>query len=201
MPVESGRARRRDWLLGIGLGLLGLITWWQVRQLPPDAEPRTLRSREPDYRVLGLVALETDPQGQPTRRLAATELRYFADEDLAELTAPQLVLYRPDGPPWQARARAALIRNNGDALELSGAVQLERARGTHNRPVRLETERLDIWPQQGLAETDRSVRIESDGETLVANGMRLWYLEDAIRGQFTGRVRMHLNPATNPHQP
>ncbi|QIK36945.1 LPS export ABC transporter periplasmic protein LptC [Caldichromatium japonicum] len=199
MRAEHGLARRY-WLLGLGLGLLGLITWWQVQRLPKDIAMPTPHARHPDYRVVGFTALETDAQGQPSRRLTAAGLRHFADEDLSELDQPRLILYRADGPPWLAESRSGLVRAGGDAVQLLDEVRLERARGPHNRAVHLKTERLDIWRQQGLAETDLPVQIESDGETLTANGMRLWYLEDAMRGQFKGRARIRLNPATGTPQ-
>lgn len=201
MRAEARPLDRRQWLLGIGLGLLAFVTWWQIRRLPREETGPAARPRRPDYRVMGFNAQETDAQGRLSRGLQATELRYYADEDLAELDGPRLVIYRPDGPPWQAEGRLGLARANGEEIELIGAVRVERARGPHNRPFRLETERLLIRHRQGLAETELPVRIESDGDLLTAQGMRLWYLDDQWRTQFKGRARMRLNPPTDTARP
>jgi lipopolysaccharide export system protein LptC len=192
--AERQHGTRRQWLLGIGFALVGLGAWLQIRSLPEEDAVRVPRPRQPDYTVQGLSALETDATGQPSRRLRAERLRHYADEDLSELDEPRLVLYRADGPPWLAEARLGIVRAEGDQVRLSGTVRLDREATANNRPIHLETESLDIWRQTGLAETELPVRIDSDGDSVTANGMRLWYLEDASRTSFHGRARIRLSP-------
>ena len=192
--AERQHGARRQWLLGIGFVLLGLGAWWQLRSLPEDDGVRAPRERRPDYIVQGLSALETDAGGQPSRRLNAERLRHYADEDLSELDEPRLVLYRPDGPPWFAQARLGQIQAGGDQVRLTGAVRFDREADATNRPIHLQTEAMDIWRQTGLAETDLPVRIDSDGDSITANGMKLWYLEDSSRTSFHGRARIRLSP-------
>ncbi|MTW20235.1 LPS export ABC transporter periplasmic protein LptC [Allochromatium palmeri] len=192
--AERQDGARRQWLLGIGFALVGLGAWWQLHRLPDDEAVQAPRERRPDYIVQGLSALETDATGEPSRRLKAERLRHYADEDLSELDEPRLVLYRPDGPPWFAQARLGTVQAEGDQVQLSGAVRLDREADASNRPMHLETERLDIWRQTGLAETDLPVRIDSDGDWVTANGMRLWYLQDAARTSFYGRARIRISP-------
>jgi lipopolysaccharide export system protein LptC len=198
--AERQHGARRQWLLGIGFASLGLSAWWLLQSLPDDGEVRAPRERRPDYIVQGLSALETDDSGQPSRRLRAERLRHYAGEDLSELDEPHLVLYRPDGPPWLAQSQLGTVQAGGDQVRLSGAVRLDREAGADagNRSVHLETERLDIWRQTGLAETDLPVRIDSDGDSVTANGMKLWYLEDTSRTSFHGRARIRLSPERQP---
>jgi lipopolysaccharide export system protein LptC len=192
--AERQHGTRRQWLLGIGFVLLGLGAWWQFRSLPEEDAVRTPRLRQPDYTVKGLSALETDASGRPSRHLRAERLRHYADEDLSELDEPRLVLYRPDGPPWFAQARLGSVQAGGDQVRLTGAVRFDREADAGNRPVHLQTEAMDIWHQTGLAETDLPVRIDSDGDSVTANGMKLWYLEDSSRTSFHGRARIRLSP-------
>ena len=195
MPfTEHRHGARRQWLLGIGFVLLGLGAWWQIRPLPDDDEARAPRARRPDYIVLGLSALETDATGQPSRRLQAERLRHYADEDLSELDEPRLVLYRADGPPWFAQAQLGRVQAGGDQVRLTGAVRFDREADATSRAVHLQTEAMDLWRQKGLAETDQPVRIDSDGDSVTANGMQLWYLDDSSRTSFHGRARIRLSP-------
>lgn len=193
---------RRQWLLGLGFAITGLLAWWQL-QTPPEGDAiRPARERLPDYTVRNFAAVETDASGQPSRRLVAAELRHYADEDVSELDRPRMELYQADAPPWLAQAQRGTVFASGDQVRLSGAVRLDREADRSNRAAHLETERIDIWRKQSLAETDLPVRILSDGDLLTANGMRLWYAEPT-RTSFHGRARVRFapEPAQAPEQP
>jgi lipopolysaccharide export system protein LptC len=106
-------------------------------------------------------------------------------------------LFQPDGPPWKVRALEGLVLAGGDQVRLVGDVRLDREGDGQTRPAHLETEQIDIWRKPSLAETDRPVRIRSDGDLLTANGMQLWYTEPT-RTTFHGRARIRLAPETAP---
>jgi lipopolysaccharide export system protein LptC len=188
---------RRQLLLGVGFAVSGLLAWWRLQSLPDEARALKARARLPDYVVLNFVALETDATGKPSRRLAASELRHFVDENLSELDHPRMELLQSDGPAWNAVAQTGLVLAGGDQVRLLGDVQLDRKGDGHIRPAHLETARIDLWRLQSLAETDLPVRIFSDGDSLTANGMRLWYA-DHTRTTFHGRARLQLAPESPP---
>lgn len=198
MPERSFLSGRHA-LLGLVFALSGLLAWWQLRGLPEETEPAAPRPRVPDYVVLRFAAVETDPAGQPARRLLADELRQYVDEKLSELERPRLTLFQEAAPPWEASARQGRAFEDGERIELLGEVRLERAAGKGVRPFRLETERLDVWPGQSLAETDLQVRIASQDDRLTATGMKFWYAEPS-RATFGGggRTRIQLAPQEQP---
>lgn len=199
-PLGRSTWSRRQWLLGAGFAVIGLLAWWQL-QAPRDEDgARPPRDRLPDYTVSRFSAVETDAAGHPSRHLTAETLRHYAAEDVSELEQPRLALYQTEGPPWLARSNQGLVLAGGDQVRLMGNVQLDREASQDARPAHLATERIDIWRQQGLAETDLPVRIISDGDTLDANGMRLWY-QEPTRTSFHGRARVRLAPEQEPSQP
>lgn len=184
---------RRQWLLGIVFALLGAVAWWQLQRQPVEDASRPPRPRLPDYTVRHFSAVETDASGKPSRHLVAEELRHYPNENISELDQPRMELYETEGPPWLARARGGTVFPGGDRVRLSGDVQLDRAADQTTRPTHLETEQIDILREQGLAETDLPVRIRSDGDSVSANGMRLWY-KGPKRTTFHGRARIRLAP-------
>ncbi|MBK5962850.1 LPS export ABC transporter periplasmic protein LptC [Thiocystis minor] len=188
---------RQQWLLAACFTVSGLVAWWQLQSRPDEAPASNPRPRLPDYVVLNFSAVETDEAGQPSRRLLADELRHFLDEDRSELERPRMNLFQPDGPPWKVRAQEGLVLAGGDQVRLVGDVRLDREGDGQTRPAQLETEQIDIWRKRSLAETDRPIRIRSDGDLLTANGMRLWYT-DPTRTTFHGRARIRLAPETAP---
>ena len=184
---------RRQLLLALLFGALALAAWWKFQQRPAEESPPATRPRLPDYIVRDFTAVETEADGRPIRHLVAAELRHYLREDLSELDQPRLDLFQTDGPPWHAQARQGLVFAKGEQVRLIGEVHLDRAGDARVRPAHLETEQLDIRPKQSLAETDLPVRLDSDGDSVEANGMRLWYAEP-MRTDFHGRPRIRLAP-------
>lgn len=184
---------RRQLLLALVFAVLALAAWWQFQQRPPEESPQATRPRLPDYIVRDFTAVETDTDGRPIRHLVADELRHYLREDRSELDQPRLDLFQAEGPPWHARARQGLVLAKGEQVRLIGEVRLDRAGDAKGRPAHLETEQLAIWPAQSLAETELPVRLDSDGDSVEANGMRLWYAEP-MRTDFHGRPRIRLAP-------
>jgi len=194
-PFWSGR----QLMLAILFAIIGAIAWWQLKTPDEDTGAHRTRPRLPDYVVDRFSAVETNDSGRPIRHLKAIELRHYATENVSELDQPRLELYQIKGPSWHAKADRGTIYADGDQIRLEGNVELNRAGDDENRPAHFETERLDIWRKQGLAETDLEVRVNSDGDVLTANGMRLWYNEPT-RTTFHGRARIRLAPESDPEQ-
>ncbi len=190
---SSWQPSLRQWLLGIVFTLSGALAWWQIQIHPDEAAPTSQRPRLPDYVALNFTALETDTDGRPSRRLVADELRHYVDERISELSQPRLTLFQPDGPPWNARSEQGIVLAGGEQIRLSGDVRLDRQGDRQTRATHLETERLDVWRTQALAETDLPVRIHSDGDVLTAKGMQLWYAEP-MRATFQGRTQIRFAP-------
>lgn len=184
---------QRQMLLGLLFALSGLAAWWLMQSRSEGEAVAGARDRLPDYVVEDFSAVETDASGQPIRRLIAEELRHYTDEDLSELDEPRMELMQVAAPPWLARARAGTVLAGGEQVRLTGDVQLDRVGDAQSRPAHMETERVDIWRAQGLAETDLAVHIRSAGDSLQANGMQLWYNEPT-RTIFSGRARIRLAP-------
>lgn len=185
-------------LLGACFAVSGLLAWWQFQARPNETPALGVRPRLPDYVVQNFTAVETDESGKPSRRLTADELRHFVKEDRSELDHPRLELFQADSPSWKARGHEGLVLTGGDQVRMVGDVQLDRDGDGQTRPAHLETERIDVWRKQSLAETDLPVLIRSDGDLLTANGMRLWYAEPT-RSTFHGRARIQLAPEQSPH--
>jgi len=183
----------RQAALALAFALLGGLAWWQLERQSPTEAPEPPRARVPDYVVSRFEAIETDPTGRRSRRLEAEQMRQFVAEDLAEMDLPSLTLYEAEGPPWRAKSREGLLLSGGDEVRLSKEVRIERAGSGSNRPVRLDTSQLTIWPQRQYAQGDRPVRIVSEEDWLTAEGVRLWFAEP-VRAEFPGRAHLFIAP-------
>ncbi|MBK1693481.1 LPS export ABC transporter periplasmic protein LptC [Chromatium weissei] len=185
----------RQWLLIAGFAICGLLAWWQLHTHSPES-PIQPRARLPDHVVTNFSGMETNASGQPNRRFAAAELRHFVTENLSEIDQPRVELLQPDGVIWTAQSATGLIFANGDQMRLLGDVQVERHGSQQVRAARLRTAQLDLWRKRELAVSTEPVRIDSEGDTLTANGMQLWYGAPR-RTVFQGRTRIQFAPPKN----
>ena len=111
-------------VLALVLTLVGGAAWWQQSGQTPEALPKPVRARLPDYTVEQFTATTMDPNGRPARSLTAREMRHFPDDDSSELDLPVLILNRPDGPPWDIRSETGWISGDRERLLLHGQHRL-----------------------------------------------------------------------------
>jgi lipopolysaccharide export system protein LptC len=178
------------------LAVLAGASWWLGGDSPPVPEPASPlagETRSIDYRVSGLDIIRMTPSGEPAHRLLATELRHFTDDLTTELSAPTLIVFQSDEPPWEIDAERAWMSADGSLLLLSGAVEINREGGDRTRPMHLVTRELRIQPREDYAETDEAVRVESERDWIDAVGMQAW-LRPPSRIKFLSEARGYHEP-------
>lgn len=190
-----GATLRRFWDLGPGtvhplprrwratallLVLTGLATWW-LHVL--DYGPPVATGPPPhvaDLFMRNFTSTTMNAQGEPLRRLQAKDLRHFGDTQTSDLTAPYLVLYRNDGPPWHVRSARGWISANGDVTLLLGPVHIWRDDRQGQRVADIHTTDLRVLPQTGFGETNRPVTITTPTTTSTGLGLRAYLHEDRL---------------------
>ncbi len=182
------------WLLA-ALGAAALSGWLYREAL----DYRAAASREghvPDAFVEGMILSTLDAGGRLRHRVWAERGRHYADDDSTELDAPRAELYRPDEPPWRARARQGWLSGDGERVRLEGAVDIRRPAAAGRRPVSLRTEALTLLPRRDYAETDVAVHYRTTGLDVDGVGMRAFL--DQGRVELQSRVRGTYRPMDRP---
>lgn len=150
---------------------VGLSTW-----LLHEPSAPTLRveqpSTEPDYFLRGMHSIQTDDKGRLYQSIRAARLTHYPHNEEVVMEAPWVELHQLDGSRWQMAAQHGLLTDQQQELHLHGAVRIEHL--DTPRPLRLETERLVLWPDREYAETDAQVRLFSPGSELLGTGMQLF---------------------------
>jgi len=182
--------------IAVVLVLLAGVSWWLVNQPPPQKPPSAPAHsslREVDYIVRGLDSTSMAPTGLPARALQARELRHFPADDTTELDRPVLTVHQEEGPPWLIESDTGWVSSDGTLVLLNGEVQITRAAGADNRPVRLDTRNVRVQPYQDYAETDERVRVRSGKDRVDATGMQAW-LRSPARIKLLADVKGHHVP-------
>lgn len=178
--------RLRAWWPLLPLLTLVFASYWlslQVQPLPPlPAEKR----HDVDYEVNRLAITALDVNGQPRHVIAAEKMWHYPDDGSLHLQHPLLTSYI-GGAASYATARHGEIVQGGQEVRLSGEVVLARPDGQ-----RFRTESLRVLPDEGVADTDQPVRMESVHGSLSATGL---VLDNQARTVRMNHVKARHDPA------
>jgi lipopolysaccharide export system protein LptC len=166
--------RVRYWLPLLPLlGLLGATYWLNKQAQPEPVKPDSSLRHDPDTVVENFSAVKYNKQGTPYFIMSAARMLHYPDDDNALLESPRLTLLAEDSPPLLATAESGSIIRKGDELILQGGVEVLRGAGVKQDQLKLQTEFLNIIPEQDLASSDRAVKLTEAYTTVNAVGLEL----------------------------
>lgn len=186
----------RRWLFrGTVLALLVAVGWWVLdERRPPPQRPDRLaeEERQPDYFTENFTLLATGAQGQPAWELNSPRMVHFLDADTWELEQPDLLYHTETGQPWRLTAERGRAWSGLEEALLEGEVHITREAGPDNAAARLDTSEVRLWPDDGLAETDRPAIYRSEGHHVSGVGVRGNFDHDTL--QLRSEVKAHYAP-------
>src|SRR3569623_1702144 len=80
----------------------------------------------PDFFLTEFELTSMDRGGAPRYRLHAGAMTHYADDDTADVIAPQMTLYRGGGAPWLAHSARGWVAAGGEMVRLNGDVVITR---------------------------------------------------------------------------
>ena len=187
MSVRTNPAAALFPLLIVGL-LAGMSYWLELASRAPMGKDDGKSRHDPDYIVERFEVRRFDPQGNLQHTVIADQMRHYPDDDSTVVLAPRLTYHRER--PTQIDAREAHVSSKGEHVELIDDVRVTRTGQAGKPNTVLTTSRLDVWPDDEIARTDRPVKITQgqthvDGSGLSAdNKTSLYVLEGPVRGVF-----------------
>ncbi|MBM3351279.1 MAG: LPS export ABC transporter periplasmic protein LptC [Betaproteobacteria bacterium] len=155
------------------LFLLAGITFWINRAVQPVAPKIDGSSRhDPDYIMTDFVTTQTDANGKLRYKLAAKEMRHFPDDDSTELQRPRYTQFETDKPYTQVHALRGYVSSDGEDVELVDQVRVIRQAFAGKGEMTVDTEHLNIRPNDELVTTASPVIIRQAPKTVIyATGM------------------------------
>lgn len=172
---------------GLLLALLG-GSQWLATTASNDSAPIEPETHDADYFVENFTNTNMDVTGRPFRRLRASKMLHFPDDDSTQLTNPYLTLYQDNVPLWKIQSERGWVSGDGELLLLKGRVVIDRTRTDKLRPLHIITRNLRLQPEQNYAETDEPVTITSEGSQLKSIGAQAWFSEP-VKFKFLSNVR------------
>lgn len=188
--------RVRYWLPLLPLlGLLGATYWLNQQAQPEPVKPDGSTRHDPDSIVENFSAVKLNEQGTPYFIMSAAKMLHYPDDDSTALEAPRLTLLAEDSPPLLAKAESGSISRKGDELLLQGSVEVLRGAAEEQDQLKLQTESLNIIPDQDLASSDKAVTLTEANSTVNAIGLELNNKTRTIK--LLSKVRSEYAPPVN----
>jgi lipopolysaccharide export system protein LptC len=169
---------------------LALLSFWLERTAREAPVLSTPNRHDPDYSAERFTIIDYGRDGTPVSTLSAVKMEHYPDDDSTVLAAPRLVQTRPGEPRFDLSAERGTLSRDGEEVFLNDNVVLVREPGEGLPETRMRTSYLHVVPSRALARTDREVRVEERGRTLVGRGMeydnraRQLLLQSQVRGSF-----------------
>lgn len=188
----DGVAVRADkGLVVLTVAALSTLSWWlPLRMGPTPAEPVAVEREArhvPDFFLTEFELTSMDRGGAPRYRLHAGAMTHYADDDTADVTAPQMTLFRGGAAPWLAHSARGWVAAGGEMVRLNGDVVITRPVASGAQGLEVSTDELEVWPDREYAETARPVTLRDALGVTEAVGLHADFKQD--RFELPARVR------------
>lgn len=167
---------------------VALFSWWLLRSGAAVRNGGTTEHGAPDYYVKGYDLAVWDAHGELRHRLTGPHIVHHRQHQRADLTSPELTLYREDAPRWRLRAQTAQVNDNASEVWLQGEVVIDEPLDADG--VVLNTRDVRVLPEKRYAETRAQVAVRDPAGEMHGTGMRADLSVDrlellsAVRGEY-----------------
>jgi len=164
--------RLTAWFPIVLLAAVAAVTVWLDRQIqPPEAASNGRARHDPDYIVDNFTITRIGPDGAVRYKLNARRMLHYPDDDTTSLEAPKLVNFRGADVTVTATAKTATLSSNGENAYLNDDVRLVRAAYAEHSELTVATTWLHVIPDDGIAKTDKPVRIHDANTLITSDGL------------------------------
>ena len=169
---------RRDRLSNLFPLLLVLVLaagslWLERAVQAPEGDRSGKLRHDPDFIAEDFGVTKMSTSGKPEYILSAERMLHYPDDQSTDIVAPRLVQRREDAPQIVISADRGQVSKNGEVANFYGGVVVVREAGGGRSELRMQTEYLQIVPDQDIARTDKPVIITEGRSRLAGVGMEL----------------------------
>jgi len=164
--------RGRIWLLALtALVLMAVGNWWLADRRQPAALPAAAGEKRINYALSEFKADFFDRQGTHTLHIAGPRFEHDANTREAVIREPRFII-DPTTAAWRGKAEHGRLERDSEALELLGAVRIEKPEPAGT--VTIETERLRYDRRAAIARSPVTASVAQGGNLLVGGTLTLW---------------------------
>ena len=166
-------------LILIVFPLISVAISWFVENLDNTENqsidfPENNNKKVADTFFNGTTIINYGDTGLPANKIVGKQMYHYPDETDSEIISPEVTFFRAQGSPVFITADHGWINDDGTRVLLKGHTVIIRDKSEANKFSRLETPELTIWPKKEYAETDKPVKITTEGTVATGTGMKAY---------------------------
>ena len=176
------------------MGLLGLGTWWLVKNTPL-AEPQSAAApprHEADYQMSNFVVQRFAADGAMLMQIEGRRMHHYPDTNTLEIDDARIRAIAPDGGVTLVRANRALANADGSEVQLMGAAQVLRDGVGGDVPTEFRSEFLHFIRATERVSSHLPVTVKRGASEFRADAVEYDHLARVI--ELKGRVRAVFAP-------
>ena len=175
------------WLPLALLAGVALLTFWLEQAAKPDAANGKKGLGEPDVIVENFQSTLNSKNGQPLYQLNAKRLRYYGKLDQTEIDSPVLRRLSTQDGLIHIASLHAMVAPDGKTIRFDGQVNLTHIPPRGGQGYRLQSARIDAYPQDHRISVPTAVVVYGPGLQLSAGSLELDTLDRVLK--LRGRIR------------
>ncbi|MFN7208006.1 MAG: LPS export ABC transporter periplasmic protein LptC [Burkholderiales bacterium] len=157
------------------VALLAMATWVMVERarIQRNGTGLAVSPLKPDFIVDNLRVSKLDKTGAVQTLLSAQRMVHIPQTSTATLTEPRIMSFRPDSPPLSISARRGETIRQSEQINFYDDVVVQRAADAESPAMRLQTEQLQLRPDDDIASSNTDFTFERGATRLWGQGFEL----------------------------
>lgn len=173
------------------LAALCAISYWYSVKATLESVPHLSNIEAPDFTATGVAMTKFDTQGKAKSKIFASEIEHYSDGS-AKAKNPEYFSLNPTEPQITARADRASMEEGGAIVHFYDNVDIRQAADGDKPASRMETSRLDAYPDTDTYRSDEEVKLTRGGDISFGKGMDFDNVERTFK--LRSQVRTVLQP-------
>ena len=170
------------------LAMIGIGYWSYDSSLHVVGQKKPPVVREnADYYLIDAEIKQYNETGRLEYKLTSKSISHYPHNDNTLLQTPHMLSFSNPEEPLQADAQFGKMLPGNQDLELWDDVVMIQTDAENRQKLRMDTDFITIYSEQGLAVTDRPVLIVNESGRTRAIGMEAFYRESLVK--LKSRVR------------
>lgn len=137
----------------------------------PTVNPTSTAPELPDAIMENVVSVIYDKLGKPRLKIATPRMVHYIENDVTNLTTPEVTLYRKSPQPWRITAHYAKATDGTDNVDFWDNVIIQHNGDLHAPTTLIKTPTLTVHPDSQTAQTNDPIMLIQPNIVVKSVGM------------------------------
>lgn len=175
------------------LVLIAASYWYAVRASYSNLK-YVPNENSPDFIAKDISMVQFDKNGLAKSKIQAQEIKHYSDDRLS-MIEPRAISVAPNEQVTKASAQTGRSDDGGETFIFEGDVRIVREASEKTALTQIETQRVTVYPEKNLIESDTHVVMTSGRDRMEGDGLVYDNIEQTI--EIKKNVKTVIQPKAN----